>query len=77
MEETLKIKVLVAIAGIDFSYYPGQIADVRKSIAEEWVQIGYAVLLDQTPTDVEPDIVEQRVTDTPETATKPARRKRG
>ena len=77
MEETLKIKVLVAIAGIDFSYYPGQIADVRKCIAEEWIQIGYAILVDQAPTDITPDIVEQRVTDTPETAIKPARRKRG
>lgn len=39
----MKVKVLVSVAGVGFSYSPGEVVeDMPKERAEEFIRIGYA-----------------------------------
>ena len=38
----MKIKILVSVAGADFSYSPGEVADMPRKRAEEFIRIGHA-----------------------------------
>lgn len=38
----MKVKILVSVAGLEFSYGPGDVVDIPKDRAEEFIRIGYA-----------------------------------
>ena len=44
----MRIKMKTAIAGKDFSYSPGDIADIEDEEATRWVDAGHAERVDRT-----------------------------
>ncbi len=47
----MKVKILVSIAGQNFSYYPGQIVDLKKEEALQWIEGGNAERISDSPDD--------------------------
>ena len=54
----MKVKILVSLAGENFSYSAGEIVDLDDKVAAEWIKIGFA----------EPLELEEAVVKQPETA---------
>jgi len=50
----MKIKLLVSVAGLDFSYAAGEIVDAPQHIAEDMLRAHYAVSAESTSEDDKP-----------------------
>ena len=46
----MKVKVLVSVAGVDFSYSPNEVVDMPQKRAEEFIRIGHAEEIKPKPT---------------------------
>lgn len=45
----MKVKILVSVAGIGFSYSPGEVVDLPRDRAEEFLRIGFAEKIKPEP----------------------------
>jgi hypothetical protein len=50
----MKIKLLVSVAGLDFSYAAGEIVDAPQHIAEDMLRAQYAVSAEEESEDDKP-----------------------
>jgi hypothetical protein len=50
----LRVKIKRSIAGIEFSYYPGQVVDIDDDLARKWQESGIAESTKPESTAIEP-----------------------